>query len=175
MYTLEEIKIANATSRGRGASVFKEDGTIRAVVPRYVVEHINKDDTILDFGAGKEAVHTKYLREEGFNVVAYEFGNNVVEGVHDKDALSKQYKVIIASNVLNVQSSERMLTETVWQIYSCLEPGGKFIANYPQTPRKTDLNADDVRYVIQGIFQSVPQRVGGTSSAPIWEICKYLN
>ena len=81
MFTMEEIKIANATSRSNGASAKNKDGSIRAIVPRYVAEHINKEDSILDFGAGKGAVHTKWLREQGFNAVAYDFGDNLIDGL----------------------------------------------------------------------------------------------
>ena len=111
MFTQEEIKIANATSRSNGASAINKDGSIRAIVPRYVAENINKEDSVLDFGAGKGAVHTKWLREQGFNATAYDFGDNLIEGLHDRNALNKQYKVIMASNVLNVQSSYVMLYE----------------------------------------------------------------
>ena len=60
MFLVEEIKIANATSRSNGASAINKDGSIRAIVPKYVVEHINKEDSLLDFGAGKSATHTKW-------------------------------------------------------------------------------------------------------------------
>ena len=172
MFSSEEIRIANATSRSNGASARNKDGSIRAVVPKYVAEHIRKEDKILDFGAGKGASHTKWLREEGFNVTAYDFGDNIVEGLHDRDALSKQYKVIMASNVLNVQSSIMMLMETLKQIYNSLEPGGEFICNYPASPRKTDLNAEDVRTILTNIFKGRIDRVGGTSAAPLWVITK---
>ena len=176
MYTMEEIKIANATSRSNGASAINKDGSIRAIVPKYVAEHINKEDSLLDFGAGKSAVHTKWLREQGFNAVAYDFGDNLIEGVHDKDALRKQYKVIMASNVLNVQSSLDMLLTTLNQIYNSLESGGEFICNYPASPRKLLLAASDLREILQSIFKGKIERVGGTASAPLWKVQKrYLN
>ena len=176
MFTEMEIKIANATSRSNGASARNKDGSVRAIVPRYVVEHINKEDSVLDFGAGKGAVHTKWLREEGFNVTAYDFGDNIVVGLHDKDALQKQYKVIMASNVLNVQSSLDMLFETLKQIDNSLEPGGEFICNYPASPRKMLLAASDLKEIIQSVFKGKIERVGGTSSAPLWKVQKvYIN
>lgn len=176
MYKIEEIKIANATSRSNGASARNKDGSIRAVVPRYVAEHIGKEDTILDFGSGKGALHTKWLREQGFDCIAYDFGDNVVEGLHDKDALSKQYKVIMASNVLNVSSSEAMLQETLGQIYNSLEPGGKCICNYPAAPRKANLSTSDVEWNIFLAFGTKAKRVGGSSSAPLWIVQKpYIN
>lgn len=172
MFTMEEVRIANATSRSNGASARNKDGSIRAIVPRYVAEHINKEDSILDFGAGKGAVHTKWLREEGFNVTAYDFGDNLIEGLHDKDALSKQYKVIMASNVINVSSSWEMLLGTLRQIYNSLEPGGMLVVNYPASPRKMILNATEMVMVIQNIFNGVITRVGGSNSAPLWVVWK---
>jgi 16S rRNA A1518/A1519 N6-dimethyltransferase RsmA/KsgA/DIM1 with predicted DNA glycosylase/AP lyase activity len=176
MFNEMEIKIANATSRSGGASAINKDGSIRAIVPKYVSEYINKEDSVLDFGAGKGAVHTKWLREEGFNVTAYDFGDNIVGGLHDKNALQKQYKVIMASNVLNVQSSLGMLFETLRQIDNSLEQGGEFICNYPASPRKMVLTANDLREILQSIFKGRIERVGGTSSAPLWKVQKaYIN
>lgn len=176
MFNEIEIKIANATSRSNGASAINKDGSIRAIVPRYVAEHINKEDSVLDFGAGKAAVHTKWLREEGFNVTAYDFGDNCIEGLHDKNALQKQYKVIMASNVLNVSSSLGMLLETLNQINGSLEPGGEFICNYPASPRKMCLTANDLREILQSIFKGRIEKVGGTPSAPLWRVQKaYIN
>lgn len=176
MFNEMEIKIANATSRSNGASAINKDGSIRAIVPKYVAEHINKEDSVLDFGAGKGAVHTKWLREEGFNVTAYDFGENCIEGLHDKNALQKQYKVIMASNVLNVNSSMPMLFETLKQIDHSLAPGGEFICNYPASPRKMELVANDLKEIIQSIFKGRIERVGGTSSAPLWKVEKsYIN
>ena len=176
MFNEMEIKIANATSRSNGASAINKDGSIRAIVPRYVAEHINKEDSVLDFGAGKGAVHTKWLREEGFNVTAYDFGENCIEGLHNKNALQKQYKVIMASNVLNVQSSEAMLFETLRQIDNSLESGGEFICNYPASPRKMELAANDLKEIIQSVFKGKIERVGGTSAAPLWKVQKsYIN
>ena len=173
MFTEMEIRVANATSRAKGASAINKDGSIRAIVPKYVAEHISKEDSILDYGAGKGAVHTKWLRKDGFDVTAYDFGTNLIEGLHDKDALTKQYKVIMASNVLNVQSSKEMLVETLQQIYASLEPGGSFICNYPASPRKMDLDADDLFMIVMQVFRNgaIFHR-GGSRSAPLWEVRK---
>ena len=173
MFNETEIKIANATSRSNGASAVNKDGSIRAIVPRYVAEYINKEDSLLDFGAGKDAVHTKWLKEQGFNVTAYDFGDNIIAGIHDKDALSKKYSVIMASNVLNVQSSMQMMFMTLRQIYDSLEYGGKFVCNYPSSPRKMELlTARDLEFILQRTFGGSVERVGGTSSAPLWKVQK---
>lgn len=176
MYSEMEIKIANATSRTNGASAKNKDGSVRAIVPRYISENVDKNVDILDYGAGKGATHTLWLRELGFkNVTAYDFGSNCIEGLHNKDALSKQYKVIFASNVLNVQSSMLMMLETLRQINNSLEPGGEFIANYPASPRKMLLSAADIENILCEIFGCYPERVGGTKSAPMWRIVKWNN
>ena len=176
MFNEMEIKIANATSRSNGASARNSDGSIRAIVPKYVAEHINKEDSVLDFGAGKGAVHTKWLREEGFNVTAYDFGDNCIEGLHDKNALQKKYDVVMASNVLNVCSSQHMLEETLGQISNSLRDGGVLVCNYPSSPRKMELTASDLREILQSVFKGKIERVGGTSSAPLWKVQKaYIN
>ena len=176
MFNEMEIKIANATSRSNGASAINKDGSIRAIVPKYIAEYINKEDSVLDFGAGKGAVHTKWLREKGFDVTAYDFGENCIEGLHNKNALQKQYKVIMASNVLNVSSSLNMLLETLSQINNSLESGGEFICNYPSSPRKMELSANDLKEILQSIFKGRIERVGGTASAPLWKVQKrHLN
>jgi hypothetical protein len=170
---MEEIKIANATSRSNGASAKNKDGSIRAVVPKYVAEHTSKKDSILDFGAGKAALHTKWLREQGFNVTAYDFGNNCIEGLHDKYALCKLYNVIMASNVLNVQSSTLMMFTTLWQICNSLEYGGRFVCNYPSSPRKMELlTVRDLESILQRVFGGSVERVGGSASAPLWVVHK---
>jgi hypothetical protein len=172
MFTKEEVRIANATSRTNGASAKNKDGSVRAVVPRYVAQYINKEEKLLDFGAGRDAVHTKWLRELGFDIVAYDFGDNLIEGLHDKDALSKKYSVIMASNVLNVQSSMTMLQGTLRQIYDSLEYGGKCVCNYPASPRKMELTASALEHILKEFFNGSVERVGGGTSAPLWVVCK---
>lgn len=156
MFTEKEIKEANKTSRSNGASAINSDGTIRAIVPNFILKNIKdyRDKTILDFGAGKDAIHTKWLRENGLNVIAYDFGENCIEGIHDENALDKRYDVIFASNVLNVQSSDVMMMETVYQIYNALKKGGIFIFNYPTSPRKTDMPEWEVIALVCSIFKT---------------------
>lgn len=172
MFTAEHIKIANDTSRGRG-SVGRN-----AVVPRAVVGNVSISDSILDFGAGKDALHALRLREEhGLDVIAYEFGDNVVEGIHDPEALSRTYDVVYASNVLNVQSDLLMLHCTIMQIFDACRPGGTVIVNLPREPRKgayddmTPTKArDHVACVLSG-YGDV--RVEGRSDAPIFIVSRH--
>ena len=146
MFTQEEIRIANATYRSKGSSVFDKDGNIRSVVARFVADNINKNLKILDFGCGKEFIQGKYLQSLGFDISAWDFGDNKPECCVDK--LEPIYDVVYASNVLNTISSMSMLRETLNQIYGCLKEGGVFIANYPASPRKMDIKAVELKDII---------------------------
>lgn len=159
------VQVANRTARASGAVGGK------ALVPRHVESTVPKDASILDFGSGPAAAHSQSLRQKGFtNVTAYDFGANVKPGVHDPQALTKQYDHVFASNVLNVQSSPEMLQETIKQIRSTVRPGGKATVNLPSSPRKFEgLNAELVQQELESAFDSV-KRVGGTKSAPVFEL-----
>lgn len=169
--TNQEIKIAKATSRSAGASAINKDGTIRAVVPLFIEKNINKNKTILDFGAGKGATSTKYLLSKGFKATAYDLWCGDGDELLDKYALNRQYDVVFASNVLNVQSSKEMLLETLNQIKSVLKDDGEFICNFPISPRKMEMNGHEMEEVLTSIFPNV-SIVGGTKSAPIWKVVK---
>jgi len=156
-YTTDQIEIANKTCRGRGAI------SAKAVVPRLVEQLcLPEQGPLLDFGAGKEALHVLTLREKGFEVVAHEFGNNFVAGLHNEEALSGQYACVYASNVLNVQCNEDMLRITLAAMCSCTEAGGKVIANYPKAPRKAALpNAEFFKIVQEyGTLERIPTTNG---------------
>lgn len=161
-FTPQEIEVANKTSRSAGAVSGK------AIVPRYVEQHADKKHKILDFGAGKDAVHTQNLRQKGFNVTAHEFGNNQKPGLHDPQALNKKYDHVYASNVLNVQSSHAMLKHTLNQIHGATKPGGHFTGNLPESPRKWEgLNHDLLHHELSKRYEKV-ERVGGTKKAPLF-------
>lgn len=138
-YSHETIKVANATSRGKGA-VGKN-----AIVPRIVREYLkeNPDATVLDYGAGKHALHARKLKEEGFNVTAYDFGENAGEW-HDPDALIRTYDVIYASNVVNTINRQDELGFALREIALSLSPEGVGFLNYPRSPRKTDMTNKDM-------------------------------
>lgn len=160
----EETKIANATSRASGAVGSK------ALVPRFVrsLAPASEGHRILDFGAGKAAAHAESLKKDGYNVTAHEFGGNQKEGLHDPNALSRNYHTVYASNVLNVQSSKDMMGKTLDQIRGAVKPGGQFIGNFPESPRKApDIDADHVEGQLKKRFKYV-KRVGGTKKAPVF-------
>lgn len=161
IFTPEEQEIANRTSRARGAIGAK------AITPRYVESIAQPHHDILDFGAGRDAAHTRNLREKGLQVTAHEFGSNVNPNLHDPEALNRQYHLVYASNVLNTQSSPRMMARTLEQIRGAVAPGGGFVGNYPQSPRKSQLSPEQVETMLKGHFKTV-KRVGGTRAAPLW-------
>ena len=172
MFTADEIKIANATSRSYGATAMNKDGTLRAVVPKYVESIARKEDKILDYGAGKGAVHTLYLRDKGFDCTAYDFGENVTE-VHDKKALCRQYDIVFASNVLNVCSTAHMLVRTTMEILMATKNVGCAIVNYPSSPRKGNFTVEEVKDMLECSFDCAEaELIGGTKSAPVWKITK---
>lgn len=168
--TIEEIKIANATYRRSGSSVFDKNGNVRSVVARYVENHVDKCKKILDYGCGSEFIQGNYLRQKGFDVDGWDIGANKPKNCVSE--LRQIYDVVYASNVLNVISSESMLTETLNQVYNCLKIGGWFISNYPAAPRKMDIDVFLLGDIIQGKFGGTIQMVGGVKSAPIWCVVK---
>jgi proteasome lid subunit RPN8/RPN11 len=148
----EAIAIANKTNVDH---LVKDDEP--RVATRLTMEFTeDKDASILDFGSGKAAKQTKILERQGYtNVTAYDFGTNVVEGLHDTKALDKQYDVVQAGNVLNVQSNEEMLRGTLNQISSATASGGFAIMNYPATPRKmkpSELSPSEMESRIKDAF-----------------------
>jgi len=50
--------------------------------------------------------------------------------------LNRQYDIVFASNVLNVQPTVPHLIRVLDQTYNLIKPGGVFFCNFPSTPRK---------------------------------------
>jgi hypothetical protein len=143
-------------------------------VPRVVGEMAKPGMTILDFGAGKEAIHVHMLRAKGLDVTAYDFGANVRLGLHDPDALSRQYDLVYASNVLNVQSSLEMLHGTVAQIAGATKDEGHVVVNLPREPRKcADVTVTLLRHILEEHGLSSLQLVGGNGGAPVFLAIKH--
>jgi hypothetical protein len=164
-YKKEHVKIANATSRAGGAVGYD------AIVPQYVIGHADKKHSILDYGAGKDAIHVDMLKDNGFrHVTAYEFGQNVVPNIHDPEALEYHYDVVFASNVLNVQSDLPMLKKTIGQILGASWPrkGSMIILNYPAEPRKLDASGPKVLDLVQSMAKSYDlELLEGGKSSPV--------
>lgn len=148
MYTEDEIKKANKTCRDNRAV------GINAIVPRIIKEMFSPKDqlTFLDYGAGKNAIHTMDLRKEGYDVTAHDFGKNFTKGIHDPNALKKKYDVVFLSNVLNTQCSENMLVETMGEIWTCLKHDGAAIVNYPNAPRLTNFSTEKMEKYLSTVF-----------------------
>lgn len=162
-FTTTEINTANKTSRSRGIVGSK------AIVPAYVLNNVYKSWSILDFGAGKDAMHTKMLRNAGFSdVTAHDFGNNLNSN-HDANALNRKYSVVFASNVLNTQSSTMMLLNTLEQIKFAVGYYGTVIMNYPESPRYLDMDSTRMLDFIERVLGKKGTVVGGTKRAPLWK------
>lgn len=166
MATAEQITVANKTSRNSPAVGAK--ALTPKIARKYMEVNFKKDDAlILDFGAGKHAIHTQALVAEGWQVLAHEFGDNIDPRVHCELAMQNKYDLVYASNVLNVQGDEKMLRETLRQVKSVLKPNGVFVANYPLDPRKSDMVTQDVRNILNAEFSFV-MWIEGKKNAPVW-------
>ena len=165
------LKTVNSTCRSNGA-IGKN-----AIIPRIVPLYARKTDKILDFGAGKDAMHTMSLRKKGYRVTAYEIGNNFNPALHDVNALYRTYNVVYASNVLNVQPN-RMYLDMVLDTISCvLVRDGLFITNYPSSPRKCEgLGVEEMTEILEKYFRvvkRVKQAPGNIKiTTPVWVCTK---
>jgi hypothetical protein len=160
VFSNREIELATRTSRGRGAV------GMRAIVPRLVAEMATREDAILDFGCGKDALHARKLRERFLNVTPYDFESEF----SDPNALKRKYSLVYASNVLNVQVNEDMLHETIKQLKKVVAEGGRVIANYPASPRKIKrMNGKKLLGILLEHFVSV-EIIHGTMSVPVFEM-----
>lgn len=157
--TDEEIKTVNKACRSRGA-VGK-----MALLPRWIREIYPPDPNrrILDFGCGKDAIHTIALREKGYNIQGYELGNNVNPDLHLVDLTGLKFDVIFASNVLNIQRSVEMAIWTLQKIRQHLADNGVAYLNHPESPRYHGLTEQETTDLLREIFPGVhKQRVNKT-------------
>lgn len=146
-------------------------------IDKLIRDHINKKQTILDFGAGGAKPATR-LKAEGYNITAYDFMYAPEHQPSDTDprdynALDKKYDVIYASNVINVQSSETMMLKTIKEIKDSMKPNSVFICNFPTNPRKWDKiqKADEMKAFLSKHFKDI-KLIGGTNSDPVWSMKK---
>ena len=128
------MTIANKTARSNGA-VGKN-----ALLPRIIKGRYSESSTILDFGSGPKALHTKNLKEAGFiNVYAYDMGANFDPEVHMSQQeleCANDFDIVMASNVINTLSSLPAIRETLKDIHRYTDPKGVAIVNFPTSPRK---------------------------------------
>jgi hypothetical protein len=168
MATAEQITVANKTSRHSPAVGAK---ALTPQTARIFLESRfpDRDADVLDFGAGKTAMHAQAFVKDGWNVLAHEFGDNIDPRVHCELAMLNKYDVVYASNVLNVQSDEAMLRETLRQVKSVMKEGAVFFANYPLSPRKSGMSVEEVHSIIEEEF-IFAKEVAGKKNAPVWFI-----
>lgn len=126
------ISRANKSARSRGA-VGQDPLCYRMFRENFdtVLPHSERQYSVLDYGAGKNPVHTHKLRKLGYKVVAHDYGDNVTEE-HLPDALSRHYDIAIASNVINVQESPKEWHRVLRELSNVAD---KIIINYPSGPR----------------------------------------
>jgi hypothetical protein len=173
-YSEQEIIDMNKTNRSNGAI-----GN-NAIVPRLVEDILKRIDyralVVLDYGAGKEAKHVLNLRKTGHIISGHEIGDNFNPDLHVANVMTMNVKfdLIYASNTLNVQPHERGVLAMLDDIHSHLKPGGWFIANYPASPRKSDISAKVLAQWIKNTFQCEPELIHGTKSVPVWKVIKSL-
>jgi hypothetical protein len=157
---------ANKTARSSGAVGSK------AITVAYVSNTLAPGENILNFGAGVpdkqtgKYLHSETLRAAGGNVKEYDFGRNEV------GQLGEKFDTVFASNVLNVQADRAMLDSTLSQIWNSVGADGRAVFNYPASPRYLDMRPSEVAAAIKDVTGITPQRVGGTSSTPLWEVNK---
>ena len=149
------------------SKAFSPNQTLPKVVEILVTK---KDIAILDFGAGKDAYGTIYLRDRGFDCTAYEIGDNFTPGIHDDKALTRKYDVVFASNVLNVQPTEKCVIEVLLKIQTLIADGGMFVCNFPTKPRHNGMTTGMLESVLRLGFKGGVSRV--INSPPAWR-CRY--
>lgn len=173
--TETEQAIATKTARGKGAVGRK------AIVPRKVAGIISdriagRGDgrclpwTVLDYGSGPDALHARSLAKQfpKLKVTAHDLPANRKPFLHDPLAVYRTYSIVYASNVLNVCSSERMLTTTVHEIAGCVGRYGLAVVNYPASPRKGTATDGDVHKLLCATFH----RVERDRKARVWVCAK---
>lgn len=144
-------------------------------IDKIIRDHVTKNQTILDFGAGG-AKPAFRLKAEGYKITAYDFmytpeNKQTETDPRDYNALNKRYDVVYASNVLNVQSGQAMMQKTIQEIRGSMKSSSVFIANFPNSPRKWPevQKAEDMKKFLSNYFTDI-RLVGGTNSAPIWSM-----
>ncbi len=129
-YTKEEMDDANKTA--------KKSINRNAVTYRWIKKNIDKDKSILDYGAGPNAQYIQMLEKQGFfDAYAWEFGNNFNPMYHLSNALNYTYDVVYLSNVLNIQTNLNMFYQTLNESISCVKSDGIYVTNLPYSPRET--------------------------------------
>ena len=139
------------------AETFKKFG-FKSSMPQeklltYIMRYINikPDASILDYGAGKYPMITNYLSELGYNISAHDFKKNTTDD-HDNNALRKEYDLVFAANVLNVQKDSRMLLKTLKEMKKLMKAGGSLLASIPEQPDIHKIDQEELIDLIKSIY-----------------------
>lgn len=152
MLILDPIKRSNRSCRTRGR-VGKD-----AIVPKWVEQHVNRGFAVLDFGSGKDMQHVHDLRNKGFFVAGYEFGDNITND-HMQEMPRSFFDVIYASNVFNTHSNEDMTRQALTDIKKGLKRGAYLIYNMPTTPRYFWKDLGTLSACVEEVFGVRPAKV----------------
>ena len=149
MATEQEKQEAMKTARSAGAVSGK------AIVPRVVRSMAHKGESwILHYGCGKDAIHAASLRSEGYIVDACDYS---LPG--SREACTAFYDIVYLSNVLNVQSSLPMLSETLTDVHNLARKCGggscRVVVNYPISPRKLGITTRSMENILKAYFGHV--------------------
>jgi hypothetical protein len=114
--------------------------------------NLPEDTKILDFGAGLNAYQTLRLLEKFPNTIAYDYPSTINASiinnpelieVFDPNALEKDFDLLMASNVLNIQPDIKSLKNTLNQIFCSMDVGDTLLTNLPRDPIKLMLRSTD--------------------------------
>jgi hypothetical protein len=145
-------KVATSTSRDSGA--VGRNPVVYRELEKYLSLHADaQSKSILDFGSGKNAVHTKRLREQGLHVTAYDLPHNQQPGVHDPRALCSTYGIVVASNVLNTIPDRDDIDFAFYKMAQAVESFGTVILNYPAEPRKSEMTNEEFYNMVNHRFR----------------------
>ena len=129
-------KFDGQDTRTQTARPWKTTKTTEAVLK------LPKPKRLLDFGSGAYISQVLKLRDLGYDIDGFDLYWDdelaKVEGIYHpgKPPPRGGYDMIMASNVINVQTNTLDLEATLDEMKKYLAPGGTLVLNYPGTPRK---------------------------------------
>ncbi len=146
-----------------------------AIVPRVAKELLKKGDKVLDFGCGPQGVHVRRLQSEGYNADGYDLHPGIgwsCLGLGEIEENIGTYALVYASNVINVQATEKELWDTIEELKwvagwgfgsfgSSAKPSDNpcpILLNYPGEPRKLGWKMKKMREWLREVgFGVVPE------------------
>jgi len=152
------MKTLNIDTRAKTAR--SKIGTSTPVVYRAVyswLEDRGQRETVLDFGCGygQSRDHFQGLEQRPiwFGLDLYPRSDS--HWILDQKEWPKyqgHFKVVMLSNVVNVQETQSQLWETLKQAIGFLANDGVLFWNYPQSPRRMPLTLGNMKAIIQAFI-----------------------